>query len=196
MNANFKTTLFGGFDRTDVVNFIQQLSQENQQRVSTLEAENQDLWERNHAMETELGTLRRLMLENGTAVETCRQLRQELEQLQQEHRQLCQEAETLRRQADEYQSLKDHIAEIEISAHRRTEEFRTQAIRQLGEMAQRQQDWCDQAQNRYQELSRQFAQKLLQAQQALEDPDMEGFEEMRLSLRQLQDSFSGDAQED
>lgn len=189
MNTNFKTALFGGFDREDVVNFIQRLSQENQQRINTLEAENQDLWERNHAMETELATLRRLMLENGTAVETCRQQREELTRLQEEHQQLSQEADTLRVQAQEYRSLKDHIAEIEISAHRRTEEFRAEAVRQLREMAGQQQDWCDQARERYVELSRQFGQKLLQAQQALADPDLSGFDEMRSSLQLLQDSF-------
>ena len=37
MNTNFKTALFGGFDREDVVNYIQQISRENQQRVSALE---------------------------------------------------------------------------------------------------------------------------------------------------------------
>lgn len=194
MNTNFKTALFGGFDREDVVNFIQQLSQEHQQRVSTLEAENQDLWERNHAMETELTTLRRLVLESSSTADTCRQLRQQLEELTARHEALSREADTLRSQADEYQSLKDHIADIEISAHRRTEEFRADAIRQLRQMAQQQQTWCDQAREKYTQLSRQFGQKLLQAQRTLEEPDLSGFDEMAQSLRQLEDSFSADSQ--
>ena len=49
MNTNFKTALFGGFDREDVVNYIQQISRENQQRVSALEEENHGLQERNRA---------------------------------------------------------------------------------------------------------------------------------------------------
>ena len=65
MNTNFKTALFGGFDREDVVNYIQQISRESQQRISALEAENQDLQERNRSMEAELNTLRRAALENG-----------------------------------------------------------------------------------------------------------------------------------
>ena len=63
MNTNFKTALFGGFDREDVVNYIQQISRENQQRVSALEEENHGLQERNRAMEAELNTLRRAVLE-------------------------------------------------------------------------------------------------------------------------------------
>ena len=63
MNTNFKTALFGGFDREDVVNYIQQISRESQQRISALETENQDLQERNRAMDAELNTLRRAVLE-------------------------------------------------------------------------------------------------------------------------------------
>lgn len=193
MNTNFKTALFGGFDREDVVNFIQQLSQESQQRISTLEAENQELWERNHSLETELTTLRRLVLESSSAADTCRQLRQQLEELQAQYEQLSREADTLRSQAGEYQSLKDHIADIEISAHRRTEEFRADAIRQLRQLTQQQQDWCDRAREKYTQLSRQFGQKLLLAQRTLEEPDLSGFDEMTRSLRQLEDSFDGDS---
>ncbi len=193
MNTNFKTALFGGFDREDVVNFIQQLSQESQQRISTLEAENQELWERNHSLETELTTLRRLVLESSSAADTCRQLRQQLEELQAQYEQLGREADTLRSQAGEYQSLKDHIADIEISAHRRTEEFRADAIRQLRQLTQQQQDWCDQAREKYTQISHQFGQKLLLAQRTLEEPDLSGFDEMTRSLRQLEDSFDGDS---
>ena len=76
MNTNFKTALFGGFDREDVVSYIQQTSRENQQRVSALEEENHGLQERNRAMEAELNTLRRAVLENSAAADTCLQLHQ------------------------------------------------------------------------------------------------------------------------
>ena len=34
MNANFKTRVFGGFDREDVISFIEKTSLEHQKRVS------------------------------------------------------------------------------------------------------------------------------------------------------------------
>ena len=37
MNANFKTRVFGGFDREDVISFIEKTSLEHQKRVSALE---------------------------------------------------------------------------------------------------------------------------------------------------------------
>ena len=168
MNTNFKTALFGGFDREDVVSYIQQTSRENQQRVSALEEENHGLQERNRAMEAELNTLRRAVLENSAAADTCLQLQTQLRELQEQAQKLQKETEYLRAQAAEYQSLKDHIADIEISAHRRTEEFRA----------------------KYAELNRQFCQKLALAQQTLAEPDLSGFQEMEAGLRQLEESFS------
>ena len=122
MNTNFKTALFGGFDREDVISYIQQTSRESQQRISALEEENRSLQERNRAMEAELSTLRQSVLENSAAADTCLQLQDQFRQLQEQAQKLRQETEDLRAQAAEYQSLKDHIADIEISAHRRTEE--------------------------------------------------------------------------
>ena len=193
MNTNFKTALFGGFDREDVVNYIQQISRESQQRISALEVENQDLQERSRAMEAELNTLRRAVLENSTAADTCRQLQDQLSRLQDQAQKLREETEGLRAQAAEYQSLKDHIADIEISAHRRTEEFRAKAIEQLRLLARQQEDWCARSRARYAELNRQFCQKLALAQQTLAEPDLSGFQELEEGLRQLEESFSQDA---
>ena len=128
MNTNFKTALFGGFDREDVISYIQQTSRESQQRISALEEDHRSLQERNRAMEAELSTLRQSVLENSAAADTCLQLQDQFRQLQEQAQKLRQETEDLRAQAAEYQSLKDHIADIEISAHRRTEEFRAKAI--------------------------------------------------------------------
>lgn len=190
MNTNFKTALFGGFDREDVVNYIQQISRESQQRISALETENQDLQEHSRSMEAELNTLRRAVLENSAAADTCRQLQEQLALLQDQARQLQAETEGLRAQAAEYQSLKDHIADIEISAHRRTEEFRAQAIEQLRQLTRQQETWCAQSRAKYAELNRQFCQKLALAQQTLAEPDLSGFQEMEAGLRQLEESFS------
>ena len=190
MNTNFKTALFGGFDREDVVSYIQQTSRENQQRVSALEEENHGLQERNRAMEAELNTLRRAVLENSAAADTCLQLQTQLRELQEQAQKLQKETEYLRAQAAEYQSLKDHIADIEISAHRRTEEFRAKAIEQLRQLTRQQETWCAQSRAKYAELNRQFCQKLALAQQTLAEPDLSGFQEMEAGLRQLEESFS------
>ena len=130
-------------------------------------------------MDAELNTLRRAVLENSAAADTCLQLQTQLRELQEQAQKLQKETEYLRAQAAEYQSLKDHIADIEISAHRRTEEFRAKAIEQLRQLTRQ-----------HAELNRQFCQKLALAQQTLAEPDLSGFQEMEAGLRQLEESFS------
>lgn len=185
MNTNFKTALFGGFDREDVISYIQQTSRESQQRISALEEENRSLQERNRAMEAELSTLRQSVLENSAAADTCLQLQDQFRQLQEQAQKLRQETEDLRAQAAEYQSLKDHIADIEISAHRRTEEFRAQAIQRIHTLVAQQRSWCNENRVRYEELLQRFAEKLETAKNVVQESDLSGFGEMLTALDEL-----------
>ena len=43
METSFKTCMFGGFDREDVIAFIQKTAEENQTRLDALMAENEQL---------------------------------------------------------------------------------------------------------------------------------------------------------
>ncbi len=196
MNANFKTRVFGGFDREDVVSFIEKTSLEHQKRVSALEEENKRLSDRCGAAEAEVQALREQSRAELAAAAELEELKRkfaaltaENEQLRGENEQLRGENEQLRGPAEEYRRMKDHIADIEISAHRRTEEFRAQAIAELREMIVRQETWCAQAQAQYQQLSEQFAQKLELARRTVSAPDLSSFEQMREGLAALSSSF-------
>ena len=201
MNANFKTRVFGGFDREDVISFIEKTSLEHQKRVSALEEENKRLSDRCGAAEAEVQALReqsRAELAAAAELEELKRkfaaLKAENEQLRGENEQLRGENEQLRGPAEEYRRMKDHIADIEISAHRRTEEFRAQAIAELREMIVRQETWCAQAQAQYQQLSEQFAQKLELARRTVSAPDLSSFEQMREGLAALSGSFDEQAE--
>ena len=201
MNANFKTRVFGGFDREDVISFIEKTSLEHQKRVSTLEEENKRLSDRCGAAEAEVQALREQSRAELAAAAELEELKRkfaaltaENEQLRGENEQLRGENEQLRGPAEEYRRMKDHIADIEISAHRRTEEFRAQAIAELREMIVRQETWCAQAQAQYQQLSEQFAQKLELARRTVSAPDLSSFEQMREGLAALSGSFDEQAE--
>ena len=187
MNANFKTRVFGGFDREDVISFIEKTSLEHQKRVSALEEENKRLSDRCGAAEAEVQALREQSRAELAAAA-------ELEELKRKFAALTAENEQLRGEAEEYRRMKDHIADIEISAHRRTEEFRAQAIAELREMIVRQETWCAQAQAQYQQLSEQFAQKLELARRTVSAPDLSSFEQMREGLAALSGSFDEQAE--
>lgn len=189
MNANFKTRMFGGFDREDVISFIEKTSLEHQKRVSELEEDIKRLNERCSAAETEVQTLREQSRADLAAAAEHEELQRKFAALSDEAEQLRRENAELRGPAEEYRRMKDHIADIEISAHRRTEEFRAQAIAQLREMIVRQEAWCATAQAQYQQLSEQFAQKLELARRTIAAPDLASFEQMRTGLQELSESF-------
>ena len=189
MSANFKTCLFGGFDREDVVAFIEKNSKENRERIESLEQSNAELLKQNQSMEAELMLMRGQFKEKCDQAEQAEVLRVQLEELTAKLQLLEQEAEQLRAQTADYQSLKEHIADIEISAHRRTEEFRAAAIAQLRAVIDEQSAWCEQAKERFCEVSEQFAQKLQAAQYAVSQPDLSGFDQMQWKLQELSRSF-------
>ena len=194
MNANFKTRVFGGFDREDVISFIEKTSLEHQKRVSALEEENKRLSDRCGAAEAEVQALREQSRAELAAAAELEELKRKFAALTAENEQLRGENEQLRGPAEEYRRMKDHIADIEISAHRRTEEFRAQAIAELRETIVRQETWCAQAQAQYQQLSEQFAQKLELARRTVSAPDLSSFEQMREGLAALSGSFDEQAE--
>lgn len=185
MGANFKTCLFGGFDRQDVVSFIEKTSRESRERIEDLERENQTLQQKNQSMDSELRLMRQQFMDNAQQAGLAQQLSAQVEELTQKLTSLEEEAAALRCEAAEYRAMKDHIADIEISAHRRTEEFRAAAVARMHEIMDQQLEWCRQSNQQYQELSHQFAQKLQAAQQMISNPDLSGFERMTAQLQEL-----------
>ena len=101
-------------------------------------------------------------------------------------RRLEQRCAQLKVQADEYESLKDHVAQIEISAHRRTEQFREEAVTRLRQLAARQREWCRTAQADYEQMNCQLLERLQQAEQTLRQPDMSSFRRMEEGLTALE----------
>ena len=132
METSFKTCVFGGFDREDVISYIRKTAEESQKKLEALMEETERLRVRCETAESELSALRTRSAELEQQLADTEVLRAEAERLRTEEETLRRENETLRGPAAQYQSLKDHIADIEISAHRRTEEFRARAMERLG----------------------------------------------------------------
>ena len=192
MSTNFKTCLFGGFDRQDVVSFIEKSSRESREKIEALEKENESLQQKCHAMESELQLMRQDYMTNSEQAAQAAALAQQAQEMAERLQELEGENDRLRVLAADYQSLKDHIAEIEISAHRRTEEFRAAAIAQLRQLIGEQHQWCEQARDRYGEISQQFAQKLQAAQYAVSQTDLSGFDRLQERLAELDRSLDQD----
>ena len=189
MSENFKKCMFGGFDPEDVIAYIDRTAKENKARIATLTEQNEALTKSNQEMQVELTMLRQQFADQENENRAAEKWQQEWQAAQEKLQQLEEEAAMLRTQAQEYRSLKDHIADIEISAHRRTEEFRRAAIAQMQEIVNKQRGWCEEMKTKYLAVTEQFSQKLQQAQQVLTEPDVSGFAEMEEGLQNLENSL-------
>ena len=189
MSESFKKCMFGGFDPEDVIAYIDRTAKENKARIATLTEQNEALTKSNQEMQVELTMLRQQFVDQENENRAAEKWQQEWQAAQEKLQQLEEEAAMLRTQAQEYRSLKDHIADIEISAHRRTEEFRRAAIAQMQEIVNKQRGWCEEMKTKYLAVTEQFSQKLQQAQQVLAEPDLSGFAEMEEGLQNLENSL-------
>jgi len=102
---------------------------------------------------------------------------------------LVAENENLRASAKECTHLKEHIADIEINAHRRTEEFRAEAIEKLRAIIGQQRIWCQKQRGEYAFMSEAILQDIRRAEDVLENADYSGFDQMMEGLQQLEDTL-------
>lgn len=197
MSEKFKTCMFGGFDKDDVVKFIEKLAQEHQEEIAKLTEELDGLREKLITNEIKLAAADETAEElrhaceqyQADAAETT-DLRAKLEQAMSELETLRTENESLRGPAKEYESIKDHIAQIEINAHRRTEEFRAEVIAKLKDSIAQQRAWCSAQQERYEQLGNDLMQQFRRAESELEQCDLSGFARMSEELNALEESLN------
>lgn len=150
MENTFKSSVFGGFNRDDVIRYIEKTALESKQQIESLEQESDGLCRENAELRDKLAAAERERdklaesydtasgaqeaLKKGltAAQETITELRAQLEEsaqraafAQKEHEREMQkvqaELETLRAQAEEYSRVKAHIADIELSARERAD---------------------------------------------------------------------------
>ena len=189
METSFKTCVFGGFDRGDVISFIEKTAAETQEKLGVLTADNQRLREAQQAADAENQALRARNEELIAQLDDEAALRRQVRELQAEAEALRRENDALREPAAQYQSLKDHIADIEISAHRRTEEFRAKAVETLRQLIGQQRQWCAEQRGAYERMTEGVLQQLHRAEHLVEACDLGHFDEFEESLRRLEDTI-------
>ena len=140
-NNTFKGSLFGGFNREDVIDYIKKTSAESTARIESLEGDIDKLCAQEQELRTQVSTLRgendRLTQEHSdtaaerdtlraaldTANDELTALRAEAEALRAENASLRAENDKLRPMAEQYSTIKEHLAGIELDAHQRAEEY-------------------------------------------------------------------------
>lgn len=147
-NNSFKSAIFGGFDREDVINYITRTSAESAARIEALESDiarlseqedklriqrdsadesNRRLTERLEKAEKDCAEASTALKDATGELETLRAelelAREEGSALRAENASLRSENNELRPLAEQYTAVKAHIAGIELDAHQRAEEY-------------------------------------------------------------------------
>lgn len=122
-NNTFKGTLFGGFNREDVISYITKTSAQANERIAALETDIDKFCRQEQEMRTKLDSVlsEKEALERELAV--LRAAAQERDTLAAEAETLRAEIAALRPQAEEYAKVKSHIAGIELEARQRCDEL-------------------------------------------------------------------------
>ena len=142
--VTFKTSLFGGFNRKDVVRYIEKTAAESRQQIAALESDTDKLVKENHNLRDELAAvtgardrLSAAVHDNIEKQETLRAalnaakeeldaLHAQLDALSAERDALQGEVGVLRPQAEEYRAVKARLPELELAARERADAYEAQ----------------------------------------------------------------------
>lgn len=155
-NNVFRSVTFGGFDKQDVVSYIERTAREASEAQEKLRQENEELRRASQALGGESADLRARLealeaenarLRQELARETA--LRQELEALRPETERLREQVESMREDAESYARFRGQIGAIECEARQRAAGLEDEAGARMRHLA-------GEFQSRYQTLMSTF----------------------------------------
>ena len=162
MDHPFRSAAFGGFNRQDVLNYLENAAREAAQRQADLEKkldEAQELASRQDArLAEQAGQLSRLEEENqelrvqleqanralSSSQSQCSRHSGDLEAARRELEELKRRMTELEPDAAAYAAVKDRTAGMELEAHRRAQSIQDEAERQARELRRRTEQWLSQ----------------------------------------------------
>ena len=140
-NYPIKSVAFGGFDKQDVIRYIEQTAEQAAAAQKALQEENDSLRAEANALREEAASLRakleetsarQTQLQSELAQETAARLDLEkLKPLEEEVNRLKQKADALRPDAEAYAQFREHIGAIECEARKRAADLEAATAKQL-----------------------------------------------------------------
>jgi chromosome segregation ATPase len=140
--AAFKSVTFGGFNKQDVISYIEKVSSEHTAALEGVRRENETLKQETASLSEKLALLTQQLQEqtdaNAAAQEALEKAEQELSGLREikpEYERLKSESEALRADAQAYQGFKARIGGIECEARHRAAELEAETNARLRALA-------------------------------------------------------------
>lgn len=189
----FRSAVVGGFNRYDVLHYIEAANAEHRRQLSQLQSQLQEVTEERDqlskavdGLQSETGTVAaeqkrvRSSLEESTRSLTTVRLElerttKELEEARQELSRLQAQVEQYEPMARQYEGLKDRVATVELDAHQKAQATLDQAQAEAQAILRTSQEWLNQVQADYEVLRGELtasadaaAQELLQASRTIQ----------------------------
>ena len=170
MDHQFRNAVFGGFNRQDVLDYLEKTSAENaqrqqelQQKLEAAEEERRQLSAKTTEQEEQLAILRRdrdqlkEQLEQVQQALNSSQAREEAQEealaaLRQERDTFKSRAEALEPDAAAYEAIKERTAGVELEAHCRAQNVLNQADAQAKELRRNMEQWIGRVELEYDAL--------------------------------------------
>ena len=203
-NNTFKGSLFGGFKREDVIDYITKSSAESASRIEALEADIDklctqerelraqvtSLHSENDALKADLERVTSERDESRKALDASSDelsaLRTEVAALRQATVALRAENDELRPLSDQYSIIKEHIAGIELDAHQRAEEYERSVHARLSALIGACRSHCDEVLSTLSETCQNVTGELRRAESSISTlPD--AFTALRGGLEKLEE---------
>ena len=151
-NAAFKSVTFGGFDKQDVIHYIEETAKAHEAALQTAKNESQTLRKQNSALSQQADELQKQCESQTSELEQLRAevaaLRTKVDTLTKQCSEtdvLSAELETLRPDAEAYRQFRTNLGDIECQARKRAADLEAETTQKL-------QKWVTDFQEQYQSL--------------------------------------------
>lgn len=186
----FRNTMFGGFNRQDVLDYLTSAAEKNNQELQrrqdsyeALEKELSAVREEGTALKTELAQtgqerdefkrqaeqltieLARISAADQGRAAELEQVRSELSTAREELEQLREQVNRLAPDAEAYTAIKDRTAGVELEAHRRAQSVEARAKIMAGDLQRQMEQWCAKVEQQYAGLKNEIGSSVERANQ-------------------------------
>ena len=166
MDNKFRSTAFGGFNRQDVMDYLERSVKEHNQALEKVNAQLTEARSEADQLREQLAQVR----------EEVRQAKEELErttanqmnELRTQNEQLRRQADAAQADAAAYAAIKERTAGIELEAHRRAQAIVDEAQVQVDQVRRELGQWLERVERDYYDLRAQVGTTVTQASSELE----------------------------
>lgn len=218
MDHQFRNAALGGFNKQDVLDYLEQVSKENSQQQQTLRQQLDEAQERCTQLSAQADQLtaqiqrlegenQRLEQENGQMLAQLEQAKTQsnslcaqLSQAQSDQSALQTQVDKLRPDAEAYAAVKERSAGVELDAHRRAQNVLDEANEQVRQLHRHTEQWLQSVRQEYESLRTQVESTASHAAVQLEKAEDslrqvgELMERQEIALDALEKDYTGQEQ--